>query len=173
MQEAGFRGFDAQSNKSAGEKDTQVSNMRIPRLLQLSHYSLSKSFYHAHKDAAHWDPSAEGLLAYLRQYSYSKRYVTAILYLNNTAAPFVKWDAAVDGGELRLYPDAVAEITSASASSSSSVLKSDATGKDTKGKPVSVNPSGGTLVLFDSHELLHEVMPTTRDRYALTCWFTA
>jgi len=173
LQDAGFRGFDSQSNRTSLEKDKQVSEMRIPMSLQLSHYSPSKSFYQAHKDAAHWDPNQEGLLAYLRQYSYTKRYVTAILYLNNTAAPFVSWDARVDGGQLMLYPDAIASDVDTVVPVSSSRSSSSSSGLKKKGAPVSVNPCGGTLVLFSSHELLHEVMPTTRDRYALTCWFTA
>jgi Rps23 Pro-64 3,4-dihydroxylase Tpa1-like proline 4-hydroxylase len=33
-----------------------------------------------------------------------------------------------------------------------------------------VSPVGGTLVLFDSRYLLHEVEPSHRDRLALTLW---
>ena len=34
----------------------------------------------------------------------------------------------------------------------------------------SIAPVGGTLVLFDSRYLLHEVSPSHRERYALTLW---
>ena len=34
-----------------------------------------------------------------------------------------------------------------------------------------VNPSGGTLILFDSSKVEHQVLPSSNDRYALTCWF--
>jgi Rps23 Pro-64 3,4-dihydroxylase Tpa1-like proline 4-hydroxylase len=33
-----------------------------------------------------------------------------------------------------------------------------------------VTPAGGTLVLFDSRYLLHEVEPSNKDRLALTLW---
>ena len=33
-----------------------------------------------------------------------------------------------------------------------------------------VCPTGGTLVIFDSRYLLHEVEPSHRDRLALTLW---
>ena len=32
-------------------------------------------------------------------------------------------------------------------------------------------PHGGSLVLFRSRDLLHEVRPTLEDRYALTMWY--
>ncbi len=53
-----------------------------------------------------------------------------------------KWDS---GGELRCYGD-------------------DEEFRD-------VNPSGGTLILFDSSKVEHQVLPSSNDRYALTCWF--
>ena len=36
-----------------------------------------------------------------------------------------------------------------------------------------VMPEGGSLVLFRSRDLLHEVMSTKRDRYALTMWYVS
>eukprot|EP00929_Paragymnodinium_shiwhaense_P097618 TRINITY_DN59255_c0_g1_i1.p1 TRINITY_DN59255_c0_g1~~TRINITY_DN59255_c0_g1_i1.p1 ORF type:complete len:296 (-),score=80.84 TRINITY_DN59255_c0_g1_i1:342-1229(-) len=55
------------------------------------------------------------------------------------------WDAKRDGGVLRAYP---------------------------KGKaPIDINPDAGTLVLFDSCTLEHEVLPTHRERWALVGWF--
>ncbi len=52
-----------------------------------------------------------------------------------------------DGGELRLYPPA-------------------------QSPPVDVAPVGGTLVAFLSAELLHEVLPTHRERLSITGWFS-
>jgi SM-20-related protein len=53
-----------------------------------------------------------------------------------------RW-VADDGGQLRLYVE----------------------------PPVDVNPAGGTLVLFLSDTLEHQVLPTRRERLSLTGWF--
>eukprot|EP00435_Cladocopium_sp_Y103_P028771 s3216_g7.t1 len=34
-------------------------------------------------------------------------------------------------------------------------------------------PHGGSLVLFRSRDLVHQVLPTSRDRYALTMWYVS
>ena len=58
-----------------------------------------------------------------------------------------QWDADSDGGVLRAYP---------------------------KGQPaVEVVPKGGTLVLFDSKMVEHEVLPTNSERFAVVGWFHA
>ena len=55
------------------------------------------------------------------------------------------WDPIVDGGALRAYP---------------------------RGQPPQTAlPAGGTLVLFDSAAIEHEVLPTNRERWALVGWF--
>lgn len=54
------------------------------------------------------------------------------------------WDPA-DGGQLRLYP------------------------QDTE--PVDVQPEAGTLVLFRSADLSHEVLPARRERWSVAGWF--
>jgi len=141
LQEAGFQGFENINEFS----DAKVSNLRVPPTLQLSHYKPSETFYSAHRDAPIYDPSKRSLPEYDEENTYRKRFVTAILYLNDTAVD--SWNTKRDGGMLRVYPDTTAETAD-------------------------IIPNGGTLVVFDSHELLHEVMPTRRDRYALTCWFT-
>lgn len=53
------------------------------------------------------------------------------------------WDAA-DGGALRLY---------------------------TGTTPHDILPAAGTLVVFSSRSLEHEVLPARRDRYSVTGWF--
>ncbi len=40
-----------------------------------------------------------------------------------------------------------------------------------KNNEVCILPQGGRLVLFDSATLLHEVLPTQRERWSLTGWF--
>ncbi len=159
LQQALFRGFDAQNDRQTqGEKDTQLASLCIPRSLQLSHYSPDKTFYTPHRDAATFD-FREGLLTYLRQHSYRKRYVTAILYLNDTSGPSLPWIAETDGGQLRLFPYDGQEMM-------------DSKTPNRTAESIDILPTGGTLVVFDSQRLLHEVRPTSRDRYALTCWFT-
>jgi SM-20-related protein len=54
---------------------------------------------------------------------------------------------ADDGGELRLYPRA------------------------TTREPVSVLPLGGTLAVFLSADVPHEVLAARRERFSLTGWF--
>lgn len=54
------------------------------------------------------------------------------------------WNPA-DGGQLRLYPEAEA--------------------------PVEVQPTAGTLVLFRSADLAHEVLPARRERWSVAGWF--
>ena len=38
------------------------------------------------------------------------------------------------------------------------------------GEPVSVLPEGGTLVVFRSDDLPHEVLPATRQRLSIAGW---
>jgi Rps23 Pro-64 3,4-dihydroxylase Tpa1-like proline 4-hydroxylase len=82
---------------------------------------------------------------------YRQRSLTAILYLNSA-----EWDNApeADGGSLKCYLDAERDDTVGS--TATSILR--------------VAPKGGTLVLFDSRYLLHEVEPSNKDRLALTLW---
>ena len=54
------------------------------------------------------------------------------------------WSPA-DGGQLRLYPDGIDAID--------------------------VNPEAGTLVLFRSADLPHEVLPARRERWSVAGWF--
>ena len=70
------------------------------------------------------------------------RKLSVILYLNDE-----DW-ADDDGGELRLFlPQGDDE------------------------QVIDIPPLGGTLVVFLSHEIPHEVLPTKRERFSLTGWF--
>jgi hypothetical protein len=129
------------------------SNHRIPLQCQLALYAGDgQASYVAHRDAADDDDLFQvGLLSYLRAKDYRQRSITAILYLNTP-----DWDSSpsADGGRLTCYEGA----------HPNDVLGSTATNVRY------VNPSGGTLVLFDSRYLLHEVSPSYRGRVALTLW---
>ena len=67
----------------------------------------------------------------------ANRIVSLVCYLNADWAPG-------DGGELRLYTDAIT---------------------------LTVPPDYRTLVLFLSEDTLHEVLPTNRERWSVTGWF--
>lgn len=74
------------------------------------------------------------------------RKLSVILYLNDA-----DWSPD-DGGQLRLFIP-------------------QAEGEDGGERIVDVLPEGGTLVVFLSHEIAHEVLPTKRERFSLTGWF--
>lgn len=69
-----------------------------------------------------------------------QRGITCLLYLNGAWSP-------ADGGQLRIYaPDGDGE------------------------RIVDILPEGGTLVVFRSDLIPHEVLPTRRERFSLTGW---
>lgn len=70
-----------------------------------------------------------------------RRTLTAIVYLNEA------WTRE-DGGLLRFWPDPSGE-----------------------GEVLDILPAGGTLVTFLSDRYWHEVLPSRRERMALTGWF--
>jgi hypothetical protein len=125
--------------------------------------SSSSSSSYDNPSATH--PFGQGLLNYLRLTVFRKRFLTAILYLNDTEvaqansesfrATDESWQDC-DGGMLRLYLGADGDDTCGT--SAKTIMD--------------IAPRGGRLVLMDSKEVLHEVTPTDRDRLALTVWFT-
>ena len=189
-------------------KPKDLSRLSLPGSVQLAYYRTKAvddccgSFYKPHRDgigggrlgygqssANHTAESSlhphfqNGLLNYLQLTVFRKRYLTAILYLNNTqeaAAVCEKskeklseksneksigpktsdqlshheWEKS-DGGMLRLYLRAKGDDTEGT---SATTVKE-------------IAPLGGRMVLFDSKEMLHEVLPTHRERIALTVWF--
>jgi hypothetical protein len=151
------------------QKYTRSSNHFVPKQLQLARYSgEGNQTYSAHRDAASktdfWKVGLLGWLACccilaplypllifrrLQGNDYRRRCVTAILYLNDD-----NWNVETDGGALKCYMNSAPEDNTGE---TATVIKS-------------VAPIGGTLVLFDSRYLLHEVCPSNRERYALTLW---
>lgn len=94
-----------------------------------------------------WD--FECHLAYYPEGSFYRRHVDAFQGRSNRRVSVVlymnrDWQEG-DGGELVLYPE----------------------GRE----PVVVPPRRGTLVLFLSEELPHEVLPAKAERYSLAGWF--
>ena len=76
-----------------------------------------------------------------------RRKISLLLYLNEDG-----WRAE-DGGILRAY------------------ARSKKKGGDARNKFQDVLPEGGTLVLFDSTSVEHEVLPTRKERWAVVGWF--
>jgi hypothetical protein len=145
-----FAGF----NGCKFDEGMYLEKLSVPDQVQLSMYKKDGGgFYTAHRDGVSNSFQELGLLQWMKLACYRARVVTAILYLNDSTPP---WEETANGGMLRLYIGA--------------------NSKDDIGTTaVSVHdiaPVGGRLVLFDSQKVLHEVLATNRDRYAITVWFT-
>ncbi len=113
----------------------------------LAHYEMG-DFYKTHLDAFR---------------GRSNRRVSLVAYLNSGWEPD-------QGGELVIYPssDAEPEEPSASAPLMGGALD-DVLGSVSTS--IRVTPLMGTVVLFLSEDIPHEVLPVTRDRYSVAGWF--
>jgi hypothetical protein len=129
----------------------------IPRQCQLAQYpGNGLANYPRHLDQCAKSLQELGLLEYWRLSDYRRRSLTSILYLNES-----EWDGAVDGGQIRCYQrgmDDKENETSGSGTSKQQQQHED------------VVPQGGKLLIFDSRRIEHEVLPSTRNRTALTSW---
>ena len=147
--EYNFAGFDG----VAAHNKLYDKHLAVPDEVQLSLYRNSGTSCVAHRDGISLQFLELGILQWLKLACCRVRVVTAILYLND-AEPV--WSKEEDGGCLRLH------------------LGADV--KDDIGRTavsvIDIAPKGGRLVLFESQEILHEVLETRRDRSALTVWFT-
>lgn len=103
-------------------------------------------FYRRHRDAV------PGSASTLRRYS-------LLLYLNEH-----DWDAARDGGCLRLH-------LGADNNDDTDDSNKEHGNTDDSDVFVDVEPAGGTLVLFQSDALPHEVLDTVRERVAVVGWY--
>jgi hypothetical protein len=81
------------------------------------------------------------------------RFLTVILYANTT-----EWEEDW-GGYLKLYPGAEPDDEEGDSCPAEQQVK--------------VRPAGGTIVVFKSRELLHEVMPAHKKRMAMSIWLLA
>lgn len=148
----------------------------VPDGMQLSLYEDSTkadgtkagkgAYYLAHLDGCSDSFLDLGLLGFLRSSYLRKRYITAIVYINDdndlhqhdgTGSALGKWDKHRDGGCLRLYPKSDNDQDTTSEGESTWV---------------DVAPTGGRLVLFSSQSMLHAVLPTVRKRMACSLWLT-
>lgn len=136
----------------------------VPRLMQLSKYK-SHGGYRPHRDACiesitelgklclplFYRIIQLGLYQYYTRREYRERRYTAIIYINSDEV------YTGEGGALRCYMGA---------------KQGDNTG-DSSSNITHISPTGGRLVIFDSRQVLHEVVPfqdADRQRIALTSW---
>lgn len=91
-----------------------------------------------------------------------RRKISLLLYLNDET-----WDVEKDGGVLRAYLSQQSHQ-----SNTTKKRKRDSDGLDEGRDSIQdIVPRGGTLVLFDSASVEHEVLPTHRERWAVVGWF--
>jgi len=159
---AGFAELNTQDNEGDWESKWETYypmylELLVPEFVQLSVYAGNGSHYKAHRDGVASSFFTLGLLNWLKLKCYRRRRITAILYLNNEEdEKYGNWNCEEHGGGLRLFLGA---------------KQGDEKGT-TALSTVDIAPVGGRLVLFDSQNMLHEVLPVYRQRSAITCWFT-
>lgn len=118
-----------------------TSSFVVPRQCQLAIYFPDGSTYKRHLDKFTSSLSEMGLLGWLRASDYRHQSVTCILYLNDQ-----DWTS---GKKLRCF---------------------DYQQEGKSSNSIDINPTGGTLVIFDSEKIDHEVLPSSNGRHALTIW---
>lgn len=140
---------------------------RVPRQCQLALYrGDGAAGYDRHLDRCRATLAELGLLEYLRLEDYRGRAVTVILYLNDESR------TKEDGGQLRCWlrkrkrrrkgrtePPQLAEGE-----------REREDDDDEFGPPFDIEPTGGSMLIFNSDRLEHQVLASLEDRYALTVW---
>ena len=120
---------------------SRASQFQIPHDCQLAVYQGNDvDGYEKHLDRCTGTVYDLGLLEYWRLSDFRCRVVTAILYLNTNER------SVEEGGQLRYWATADSP------------------------EHFHITPVGGTLVIFDSNQIYHQVMPSKTSRIALTSW---
>jgi Rps23 Pro-64 3,4-dihydroxylase Tpa1-like proline 4-hydroxylase len=113
-----------------------------PSLVELSYLLYDPgSYYKRHIDT----------VIFQRNQRTYERCVSILLYLGDSTT--LDWDCAIDGGALRVYESASYHLTN----------------KETS--YIDITPNPGTLVLFESDTISHEVRITHRSRQVVIGWF--
>mmetsp|Transcript_17980 Transcript_17980/g.51493 ORF Transcript_17980/g.51493 Transcript_17980/m.51493 type:complete len:332 (+) Transcript_17980:137-1132(+) len=140
---------------------TDSHSHRVPLQCQLALYKGDgRSGYARHLDRCDATLGELGLLEYLRLSDFRGRAVTVILYLNDTSR------TKEDGGQLRcwLRKDDHAQRRA-------ETDEKDPPAEIEKFWPAfDIQPTGGSMLIFDSDRLEHQVLASVKDRYALTVW---
>lgn len=151
---SGFRQSSSAGNESGAPKFDTYSRHRlfVPTQMQVSLYQPGGTFYRVHTDACSDSFQDLGLVGYLRSWYLQKRYLTCIVYLNDTER---KWEES-DGGCLRIFHRGT----------------DDANTKRSDPLYTDVKPESGRMVVFSSEMIRHAVQPTFAPRLACCIWFT-
>ena len=140
---------------------------RIPRKCQLAWYPGDGSaLYKRHLDQCNNSVWELGLLEWLRLSDYRARSMTVILYLNQADRP------KDHGGALRCW---VSKGKGRRPSKTKETHEDKARDNDSENDalfypPFDVQPTGGTMVIFESDKVEHMVLSSIADRYAITSW---
>jgi 2OG-Fe(II) oxygenase superfamily len=144
---------------------------RVPRQCQLAMYTGDgQASYARHLDQCHATLAELGLLEWWRLRDYRQRSITVILYLNAPDRP------QSHGGALRCW---VAQLESHKDPDQSVNLETSGwyshniANDRTYDPSFDIQPVGGTLVIFQSDRVDHQVLPSTVDRFALTNWVSS
>mmetsp|Transcript_126454 Transcript_126454/g.224085 ORF Transcript_126454/g.224085 Transcript_126454/m.224085 type:complete len:494 (-) Transcript_126454:170-1651(-) len=164
---------------SAGEQPQaapsrkQAVPLRIPETAMLATYDGHGTRYAPHRDNAistGVEPAGDaaagaGSVSNLER---NARHLTLVLYLNNK-----DWRAK-DGGALRCHLKAARWAGELTAEQAEAPPDQDGCSADCTGPEgtchCDIQPRGGQLVIFFSRELLHEVRPAWRRRWAISLW---
>ena len=123
------------------------------------------AYYGRHIDTPWIPPTTTSSIARRRRV----RCVSFLLYLGgDTDEP---WNVKDHGGQLRIYMDRPLPTDAVRGISGAANDDNDNNDDDDNEGHVDVIPECGTLVLFDSAIVPHEVLPTRRDRLAVVGWF--
>ena len=123
-----------------------------PRLLPMELVELSYLFY---KQGSFYSRHVD-TIADKNDERKHVRAISMILYLGDNEVR--SWDCKIDGGALRIYGNEYAKLTGYSIH-----VKDEETYAD-------IPPLPGTLVLFDSDKVAHEVLRTERSRVCCVGW---
>jgi hypothetical protein len=145
-------GDDGGHKRSRGGLNRAVSILRGAAALLQEHQPLRVLTMPRNCMVASYGPDGAHYVAHRDNHGNTlsdRRCFTLILYLNDP-----DWDTERDGGALRAYVGA--NLT-------------DQEGHSAR-KVVDICPKGGTLVMFRSRILLHEVLPAQKRRWAVSVW---
>jgi SM-20-related protein len=136
-----YRSIEALRQTLASDHDTR--SCLQPNLVELSYLLYEpESYYKRHIDT----------VAFQRSERNYERCISILLYLGDTTT--LDWDCNTDGGALRIYESDDFHFTSKNVTNY-----------------IDITPNPGTLVLFESDIVPHEVMITNRPRQAVVGWF--
>lgn len=157
------------SQPEQGKKKLPRPNYWVPKKCQLAWYpGDGMALYRRHLDKCHNSIWELGLLEWLRLGDYRARSVTVILYLNQADRP------KSDGGALRcwvMYGQSDKQhLVLSNTNNKEEVGPNDRRDTQSYYAPFDVQPTGGTMVIFQSDKVEHMVLPSTADRYAMTSW---